>query len=84
MAPDQLHPTVAAMLAPFQLEVPRVAPRTPSAPLPNVPLAWMHYPLTASCEQCGDPITSDMTLCDPCGIADALGPDALAEARGMR
>ena len=37
MAPDQLHPTVAAMLAPFQLEVPRAAPRTPSAPLPNVP-----------------------------------------------
>ena len=96
MSPDSLHPVVADALAAFTALPAALAaargdarrhqaagaPERVTLPLP--PLAWVHYPLTASCVECGEPIDTSESRCEPCGIAHALAPDELAEARGVR
>ena len=76
MAPDQMHPTIAAALRDAGIAA----------------LNWYHVPAhrvetvkTCVGKDCGESIpVYGPALCEPCGLRDAMTPDELLEARGTR
>ena len=73
MAPDSLHPTLAAALREAGIAT----------------LNWYHVPAhrpdTIKTCRCGEPIPAyGPALCDPCAMADAMTPSELLDARGVR